>query len=299
MGSVSIWGIGSVIALLFFGLGWVLVWSVGFCAYWNFHKNWLHGLGVAVVGFAFFFGPPIMDQSVIERQIENTTALEIVSEPIDLTGKTVVFLGRNNVWNLSESEAACDYVCDAIARHGGAKAVLFGQGQGTSLYRPSDPIDLTSRELYSYEQPIVGSTPITSPYVPATVDTVDYVVVSQLLPSHEVESELKNAVGSYVFYPGDVRIDYQIVPVTDPTAVDLYAAPLFSALRLVRYEINAPYLPGLSRGYIHSRHWQQLPKDHGWANDTTYRALDVLCGPIERPNHGDCVTALDANPHYN
>lgn len=291
----GIWGIGCVVSFLIIGLAGTIAWSLFYLAYNLFKIHWAYGLLTIASGFVVFILPAIVDETVLELQIENTKALQINSDPVDLTGKTVVFLGTDVAWN--RSDITCGYVCDAIVRHGGADAVLFGKGWN-SYSKQEKPLDLTQLKLFSYKPPFEGSTPIISEVVPTQFETVDYVVLASARPSDAISADLQKGANSYFLYRAEVEVDYLVVPVSDPKAVNFYSQPFFSALRVKRNAMQAPYIPGTLLGKLHSRHWKVLPKKHGWINDTGYRTLEFLCGPPARAGHQECVTALDENPHY-
>ncbi|SFI43272.1 hypothetical protein [Jannaschia pohangensis] len=114
---LGIWLIGAGVLFFFMGLVWAILWSVAFGVFVLFRVHILAGIAAALVAIAIFVAQPFLDDTVWERQLAAAPSMEIDRTPIDLTGKSILFVGGSTFRPLM-----CRLLCQNIALCGPAGA---------------------------------------------------------------------------------------------------------------------------------------------------------------------------------
>jgi len=279
--ALGIWLIGAGGLFVLLGLGWAILWSAACGVVRLFRWNIIAGAVAAAAAVAAFIAPPMLDERVWAQQLDATRAMEIDGDPIDLTGKSVLFVGGSTYAPLM-----CSLLCQNIALYGPAEAVYFGHDRSLDLDWTYAPLDLTDRVIHRFPDGMQGPTPVRDGSVPATPDKIDYVVVEG--GTTRDERERLSAELSKPLFRLTARYQVRIFAVDggrdfDPTTQD----PVFSQLELSRYGLTFPYLPGLQGGQLKR---MDNFRGRGAYVDSAHRdAALILCGPSNRPDYDACT----------
>ena len=284
--NVAIWLGGSIgitlLGGLAFGLLFFLLFAAWLVAQW---KPWA-GIAMAIAVFVSFFGPAMVDQAVFDRQLAEIRAQEVTSEPLDLTGQTVLFMGMSGRYHPVD----CSDLCRNIAAYGGAEAVYFGFDRSLDLRSSGTPLDLLDRDIRQFAGPLQDWPVEGTPIVPATPERIDYVVFQGSFRSATLSEAAQPAVSSYggLFRFDTIFDEYAIYAVDDATAFDIQSAePLFTRFEVTRHRATVPGLPFLllgDRTYDH----RYGPGQSQWNTLNTRDAARFLCGPPDRRFNGSC-----------
>lgn len=128
LGKVTmIWAIIALGLFFFVGLGFSLIWICALGVYFAFRSGVFWGVLAGAAYAVVFFGLPLIDGQVFQHQLAKARANDISAAPVDLTGKTVLFVGSSTRYH----PVACSNLCQTLVLNGTAKAVYFGQGTST------------------------------------------------------------------------------------------------------------------------------------------------------------------------
>ncbi|MEJ6388370.1 hypothetical protein [Gymnodinialimonas ulvae] len=283
---VAIWLGGSVGIALFAGLVFGLLFFLLFAA-WIVAK-WKAWAGIALAGIVLvaFFGPAVVDQTVFDRQLAEIRAQDVTTDPLDLTGRTVLFVGMSGRYHPVE----CSDLCRNIAAFGGAQAVYFGFDRSLDLRVSGPPLNLLDREIRQFTGPPQDWPVEGAPIERVTPERIDYVVFEGNFRSAALQDEMHPEVSSYGgLFPFDTIFgEYAIYAVDDPTAFDILSAePLFTRFEVTRHRATVPGLPFVLLGDRTFDH-RYASGQSQWNTLNTRDAAAFLCGPPDRRHNGNC-----------
>lgn len=247
---------------------WILFLLLVFAAFTK-KRFWRVILFIVAV---FAFSPALLDRLVFSLQLSTVKSYEVDTSPIDLTDKTVLFLG-----------SSCERLCQYIFLNGNAHQVVFSHGQFTDYEFHEKPLELDKKKFFSYPEDVYKY-PIKSQPVEEKVQSIDLIVLEKMhYPDYR--RMLEKEVGTYAGFFGNLFVwpEYTIfahkgLESFQPNMEHV----LYNRIHFNRYTALLPWFP-LAKSYKHSHDY--LPKDRTLFMD----ALTVLCGQKNRPNHNRCI----------
>lgn len=280
---------GFFAAWFLIGLPWGLIWLAGFATYAIFQWKVWAGIIFGVLAAAFFIGPAAMDERVLESQLAQIEAQERSVAPIDLTGRSVLFVGGSRYlpWD-------CSDLCRALVEYGNADAVYFGHNRSLDLRFSGTPIDLTDRVIHMFPYPLDPGLPEDTPSVEVSPGEIDYVILEGPYFSRDVEGQVLPDVSPYGIYPANTLwVEYMVFEAGDLRAFNpLEQEPLITRFEYNRYSHTFPGLPFLPLGDIDFSH-QHDPGLTQWVSANGREVGAMLCGPVERPFYHTCAVVRE------
>ncbi|QPH54322.1 hypothetical protein [Pontivivens ytuae] len=282
-----------------------LNWILGGLALLLFWYHIAAGAAALALFLSVFVYPPIADRLILRDQLAAVAAIEILGEPIDLSGKTILFLAEEDV-----AHGGCYFACDALVMTDTPDAVyLLAAGVVPGLRRQfeSGIVDLRAvpaRQVIM-EDPTLprarrrGRPPTPEealqmqPWVTDSVADlssvqIDYVAVAGFNPAGSdladmVNGELTEDERGYM----PVRYHTRVYAPTDLATFDINGdEPVFSVLTMERRVAAIPYNPFSRYSYTFEHRFRRH-------YDVSRQALETgrfLCGQPDRADVDNCVT---------
>lgn len=285
-----VWGAGAAFLFIFVALIWAIVWTFGFGIYLLFRWEPIMGISLGVLMILTLFVPPLIQDRIFERQMQAVHQRETHADPLDMTGKAVLFLGSSPYMPFD-----CTDLCRTLAEFGAAEAVYFGHDRSLSFEFGHGPIDLTARDIRTYPSPVEPGLPDRSPVISAKPVHIDIVVVQYGIFLPDLREELLGDLPGYEFlFPFEnLHLQYMIYEPDDPKAFDVRTDPLlFSRIETVRRRFMIPYIPGLALGELDFTH-QHIPGASRFVDRNDRDAAAFLCGPVDREDYALCAHIRD------
>lgn len=274
--------------LLFVGLGWVILWGIACGIHLLFQKDRQRGGIAAALFVLIFFVPYVVQDPVFARQMQAIHDQELSPPPIDLTGKRVLFIGQD-----VNQKADCYGLCQTIALFGAADRVYFGYDRSLVPIIGDKQIDLTERDIRTYQLPFAQGPLSNTPIIKAKPNGFDLIVVYSPYVEAGRRAELLDPPSSLGLFPvGNIYTEYLIYAPSNPLVLDpANDELLFSRFMVDRYRLGMPPIPGLATGTLDQSH-KRSPDDPYWYSQNRQDATDYLCGPVEEPYYRDCTSIM-------